>query len=93
MILVDGKTPYEFACEWYKPESIAHSLASMRRDNDPCANIPDPTTTAFAEWLAGEYRLAMRKGIELGWNARKDLEQTKRDEVREWRNTTTSKNK
>ena len=75
-IKVAGKTPYEFACDWYQPSQIALSMARMQANGDARANIPSPSNPAFAEWLAEEYRLAMRKGIELGWNARKDLDKS-----------------
>jgi hypothetical protein len=63
-----GKTAWEFACDWYQPESIAYTMRS--KSSGP---IPSPKDVdAFAAWLANEYRLAMNKGFEIAERAAED---------------------
>lgn len=69
---IEGKTPWEFCCEWYKPGEIAWSIARMRAGFGGFAieannKIPeDVYSPEFAEWLTHQYRLAMNKGIQIG---------------------------
>lgn len=59
---------WDFVCGWYRENDIA---AAIRRSLEPpfptAANqIPkDVTSTEFAVWLTHQYRLAMKKGMEL----------------------------
>ena len=59
--------PYEFACQWYDVDDIHRCITSkLNPVFGGTVDIPkDTTSREFAEWLAGEYRLAMRKGAEL----------------------------
>lgn len=67
--LVEGKTAWEFACDWYTPDQVASSIRNnLRLIVMPC----DVGSTDFAEWLTEQYRLAMAKGIELGQRAEAD---------------------
>lgn len=76
MATVNGKSAWEFACDWYKPGEIAWSIArsrsgfgSFKIENSAgnSAKIPtDVYSQEFAEWLTEQYRLAMAKGIEIG---------------------------
>jgi len=65
----ERKTPWEFACDWYQVEEI-HRELNRRRDplteNIGEQTPEDVTSREFAEWLTHQYRLAMRKGIEIG---------------------------
>lgn len=62
---LNGKTAWEFACEWYMPEEIAYFLKNRYRNSSDTA-IPDDIDSAeFAQWLCWQYRLAMEKGIEI----------------------------
>lgn len=62
-----GKTPWEFACNWYSPDEIAHSIARARKGFAMNAKIPtDVYSQEFADWLTEQYRLAMAKGIQIG---------------------------
>lgn len=67
-----GKTPWEFACEWYTPGEIAWSIARAKNGFggfviEDAKKIPaDVYSQEFAEWLTNQYRLAMTKGIEIG---------------------------
>jgi len=68
---LDGKTPWEFACDWYSPAEIAWSIARQKagfgRGAIETSKMPvDVYSQEFAEWLTDQYRLAMRKGIEIG---------------------------
>jgi hypothetical protein len=65
---LEGKTPWDFACDWYKPDEIHRSL-NARHDFEWQLPPDDTTGHKFAEWMAHQYRLAMRKGIELGFSA------------------------
>lgn len=65
-VLVEGKTPWEFACDWYTPDGIARSIHAKIR----LVEMPgDVESKDFAEWLTEQYRLAMAKGIEIGQRA------------------------
>lgn len=69
--LIDGKTPWEFACGWYTPDEIERSIANRHKSGFVRNDIPaDIESRAFAEWLCEQYRLAMNKGFML---ARSDL--------------------
>jgi hypothetical protein len=62
-----GKTPWEFACNWYTPDEIAYSIARNKRGFADNPEVPtDIYSQEFADWLTHQYRLAMRKGIEIG---------------------------
>lgn len=56
---IRGKSFWEFACEWYRPEDIHRAI--RHREDSP----KDVTSYEFAEWLADQYRLAMVKGMEM----------------------------
>ena len=70
---IDGKTHWEFCCGWYTPDDIERSIArsiansvSMYPDAIHSARPPaDVGSREFAEWMTDQYRLAMRKGMEL----------------------------
>ncbi len=66
-----GKTPWEFACGWYSENDITNSIARRARTDkrDPSYIPDDIDGCAFAFWLTEQYRLAMRKGIEIGQRA------------------------
>ena len=56
---IQGKPLWEFAVEWYSDDEIKRSVAVN-------TEIPtDVRSKLFGLWLAHEYRLAMRKGLEL----------------------------
>lgn len=61
------RRPWEFACQWYDVDDIHLCITSkLNPAFGGTVDIPkDTTSREFAEWLAGEYRLAMRKGAEL----------------------------
>lgn len=64
--LIDGKTPWEFACGWYTPDEIERSIANRHKSGFVRNDIPaDIESRAFAEWLCDQYRLAMNKGFGL----------------------------
>jgi hypothetical protein len=67
---LEGKTPWEFARAWYKPDEIEHAIAGSRKPTSHFGGLPqipsDIYSREFAEWLTDQYRLAMVKGIELG---------------------------
>jgi hypothetical protein len=70
-----GKTPWEFACAWYTADQIQRCLDRQRRLLDHPLH-PTPTdiySREFAEWMADQYRLAMRKGIEIGQRSTEPL--------------------
>ncbi len=75
---IEGKTPWEFACDWYKPSEIARSIARTKLPYiatlSDYQKVPtDVYSEEFANWLTDQYRLAMTKGIQLGQSAtRKD---------------------
>lgn len=54
------RRPWEFACQWYDVESIHHGI-----NHDKSIVPADVYSREFAEFLAEQYRLAMRKGVEL----------------------------
>lgn len=54
------RRPWEFACQWYDVESIHHGI-----NHDKSIVPADVYSREFAEFLAQQYRLAMRKGAEL----------------------------
>ncbi len=65
------KTPWEFACSWYRPDEIGNYIARAREKHgcfrSDVLNIPtDIYSQEFADWLTEQYRLAMAKGIEIG---------------------------
>lgn len=69
------KQPWEFACKWYDVDSIHRSITrpeSMRQLGDAPPIPPDVNSREFAEWLADQYRLAMRKGAELATSEMQD---------------------
>ena len=70
---IDGKTPWEFACGWYTEGEVHRLLARDLRGlpNDGTLQMMprDIRGYEFAAWLTDQYRLAMRKGIELGMEA------------------------
>ncbi len=72
-MLIEGKTPFVFAMDWYKPEEIYQSINRSKRlfpkvlrDSD----IPeDVCSMEFAKWMAHQYALAMCKGIDIAERA------------------------
>lgn len=60
--------PWEFACQWYGVDEI-HSAITRPRPLRAVGDLPpvpeDVYSREFAEWLAHQYRLAMRKGVEM----------------------------
>lgn len=64
--LIEGKTAWEFACDWYTSDQIASSIRNNLRLVVMPGNVESP---GFAEWLTEQYRLAMAKGIEIGQRA------------------------
>jgi hypothetical protein len=57
---------WEFARQWYGVDEIHTAINRERRDVGSIPEVPaDVKSRAFAEWLAEQYRLAMRKGAEL----------------------------
>ena len=72
---MNGKTPWEFACEWYGEKEIARAISDQRW-NDTMPR--DTGSFEFAKWLTNQYRLAMTKGIQIG---QQDANQRLRDEV------------
>ena len=54
------RRPWDFACQWYDVESIHHGI-----NHDKSIVPADVYSREFAEFLAEQYRLAMRKGAEL----------------------------
>lgn len=62
------RSPWEFACNWYGVDEIHRSITRSRllRSIGDLPPVPtDVYSREFAEWLADQYRLAMRKGAEL----------------------------
>lgn len=62
------KNPYAFACQWYQPAEIHRCInrSPTLQQLGYLEPIPEDTKSMeFAEWLAGQYRLAMAKGAEL----------------------------
>jgi hypothetical protein len=62
---IEGKRPWEFCCEWYRPEEI-HRCIAQRFGEDRRAVPEDVHSLEFAEFLCEQYRLAMNKGIQIG---------------------------
>ena len=69
------RRPWEYACSWYKTDDIHRSLTQKSSFGEPShESIPkDTSSREFAEWLANEYRHAMRKGAEIATNEFKDF--------------------
>ncbi len=62
--------PYQFACEWYRPDDIHRSILSTQNSLGLKQSPPsDVFSREFAEFLADQYRLAMTKGAELAISA------------------------
>lgn len=60
--------PWDFACKWYDVDGIHRSITRSETNRQLGDLPPIPTdvySREFAEWLADQYRLAMRKGAEL----------------------------
>ena len=60
--------PWDFACKWYGVDDIHNSITRSRllRSIGDLPPVPeDVYSREFAEWLAHQYRLAMRTGVEL----------------------------
>lgn len=69
---IEGKSAWDFACDWYKPESIELSIRCKSRYVSGAAVIPENTSSPdFAAWLAEQYQLAMNKGMDLAHAATK----------------------
>lgn len=62
---LNGKTAWEFACDWYTPDQIAHSIKNRYRTPSDTAIPDDIDSAGFAQWLTEQYRLAMAKGIQI----------------------------
>lgn len=60
--------PWEFACKWYSVDEIHYAIKRENRLKQ-VGDLPpvpkDVESREFAEWLAGQYRLAMVKGADL----------------------------
>lgn len=68
------RRPWEFACQWYDVDDI-HRCITQKLTPAFGGEIDIPNNVAsreFAEWLADQYRLAMRKGAELAVQEMKD---------------------
>ena len=66
-------TPFEFAEKWYKPDAIHAAIKRLRLNGDSHHRDKIPSDTGsleFAQWLSEQYQHAMRKGIEIGTNAK-----------------------
>lgn len=63
------QNPFEFARRWYDVDSIYRGLVRLEPTFQIGKKTPaipsDVRSREFAEWLAGQYRLAMAKGAEL----------------------------
>lgn len=62
------RRPWDFACQWYGVDEIHQAInreERLRHLGDVPAVPSDVTSREFAEWLANQYRHAMRKGAEL----------------------------
>ena len=62
---LNGKTAWEFACDWYTPDQIAYSIKNRHRMPSDTAIPDDIDSAGFAQWLTEQYRLAMTKGIQI----------------------------
>ena len=84
-LLIDGKSPWEFCCDWYSVAEIASGLArgtSASLMLEPHEKIPTNIRSAqFAEWLTHQYRLAMNKGMDLAHRALLAEVREKREEL------------
>jgi hypothetical protein len=62
------RRPWAFACKWYSVDEVFNAINRENRFRQ-VGDVPkvpaDVTSREFAEWLTGQYRLAMRKGAEL----------------------------
>jgi hypothetical protein len=68
------RRPWELACQWYDVDDI-HRCITQKLTPAFGGEIDIPNDVAsreFAEWLADQYRLAMRKGAELAVQEMKD---------------------
>lgn len=65
---VEGKTFWEFACDWYSEPEIIDSVVRVTVDPDSSWQHPPASTDSaeFGIWLTKQYRLAMNKGLEIG---------------------------
>lgn len=69
-VLIEGKTPWQFACSWYSANEVKHLIARKLSCPDRDSDFPaDVSSDAFAVWLTEQYQLAMTKGIEIGIQA------------------------
>ncbi len=78
-------SPWDFACQWYAVDDIHRCITSkVNPAFGGTVDIPkDITSREFAEWLAGEYRLAMRKGAELAIREMQDrINESEREDRR-----------
>lgn len=66
--VLHGKTPSEFANEWYRENEIHHSIQrrSLTDKNDPSFIPCVIDSPEFSSWLTKQYRFAMAKGIGIG---------------------------
>jgi len=67
--------PWVFACAWYGVDEIHRSInrSEAQRQLGYLPAVPtDVYSREFAEWLAEQYRLAMRKGAELATSEMQD---------------------
>jgi hypothetical protein len=84
--LVEGKTPWQFACDWYDEASIVRAVQDTRLDPLPFCTTNDE---AFGKWLTNQYRLAMNKGMDIALRSRAAdfdaMEQRCEAEVERWR--------
>lgn len=75
------RRPWDFACQWYGVDEIHRAINREERLKHP-GDVPkvpaDVTSREFAEWLANQYRHAMRKGAEL---ASRELMESSRKNV------------
>lgn len=76
--------PWDFACQWYGVDEIYHAI-NREKTLKQIGNLPsvpaDVTSREFAEWLADQYRLAMRKGAELATSEMRSRSDEIHDEV------------
>lgn len=80
--------PWEFACKWYGVDEIHNSITRSRllRSIGDLPPVPtDVYSREFAEWLADQYRLAMRKGAELATREMQDrIDEIEREDREGW---------
>lgn len=80
------ENPWEFACKWYDVDGIHRSITRAERQRQLGDLPPVPTdvySREFAEWLADQYRLAMRKGAELATAELRSAPMAETNEVEE----------